>query len=92
MEYDVLKKLFLYFYERKFDEQSDFDKKIMQNLCYQLQVTGLTLNDGFSFLLEDGKIYSLDFMYSLRRSIIDNQNRSKYIPLSSFALNQINEL
>ena len=31
-------------------------------------------------------------MYSLRRSIIDNQNRSKYIPLSSFALNQINEL
>ena len=49
MEYDVLKKLFLYFYERKFDEQSDFDKKIMQNLCYQLQVTGLTLNDGFSF-------------------------------------------
>mgnify|MGYP001165613667 CR=1 FL=1 len=92
MEYDVLKKLFLYFYERKFDEQSDFDKKIMQNLYYQLQVTGLTLNDGFSFLLEDGKIYSLDFMYSLRRSIIDNQNRSKYIPLSSFALNQINEL
>ena len=43
-------------------------------------------------MLEDGKIYSLDFMYSLRRSIIDNQNRSKYIPLSSFALNQINEL
>ncbi len=92
MEYETLKKLFLSFYERKFDEQSDFDRKIMQNLCYQLQATGLTLDDGYGFLLEDGKVYSLDFMYSLRRSIAENQNKPNYIPLSSFALSRINEL
>lgn len=92
MEIGILKKCFLYFYERDYNLKLDLDKQLIQNLLYQLQAVGICIDDGYDFLLNDGKVLSLELAYSLKESLQIEQSKQKSVKLSGFAIERLNEL